>query len=122
DQYADLGRVRLVDGQPGVGERLARREQGELAEAIEPPRLLRREQLLGVKILHLAGDRHVEVRRIEEADGADARLPFDQIAPGLGHAVPDWRDRAEPGDDDLLSHCESRLPSAPKPRGTSPRA
>src|SRR5262249_2790589 len=95
-------RGRLVEParEPGVVERLARRDEPELDVAVGPPDLLAVQDAGRVEVLDGGGDPAVEPRRVERADGRDARPAGDEPRPRGAHVLAERREGAHAGDDD----------------------
>src|SRR5207344_802523 len=82
DRAPDPGRVGR-DVEVGVGDRLRRRGDGELREAVRLPDRLPVHVLERVEALHLAGDVRRALRHHEFLDAGDARPPGADALPGL---------------------------------------
>ena len=106
DDAADRGadedpRARRVDPLDArIGPGLARRSNGEHDVPLEPSRVLRADDRLGLEALHLRGDPHREVARVERANPVDAAPPGDRRVPGRLRVEPERGDGSETGDDD----------------------
>ena len=105
-------RVGSKSSMPRVGPRLLRRGDREEDVAIHPPHLLDRADRLRVEALHLGGDPHRVVGRVERLDPADAAAAGDGGLPGRRRIEAERRDRSETGDRNP-SHGAERLVIAP---------
>ena len=96
----------LLDLEPGVGDRLPRRREDQVREAVHPPRLLAVDPVRRVEALHLAGEVHGIVGVVEGRDLARAGLAREQARPRRLDVEPERRHRAQPGDDDASASVE----------------
>ena len=99
----------------GVGPRLTSRRDGEHDVALEPPRVLRPDDRLGLEALDLRGDADREVARVEGADPVDAASSGDRRVPGRLRVEPERGDGSETGDDDATHEAESVVASGHGP-------
>jgi hypothetical protein len=81
-----------------VGDRLARRHQGQVAAAAAAARLLAAQRLSGVEALDLAGDAHGQAGGVEALDDVDAAAAFAGPLPRGVAVVAQRADRAHAGD------------------------
>ena len=99
--------VRSGDGnlpfEPGLGHRLVRGREGELGEQIVAPRLLAVDVLQRVEPLHLAGEAHRQLLRIELRDRRRAGCAGEQRGPGRFDVGPDGSHQPQAGDDDTVA-------------------
>ncbi len=103
DDDADALGVLLGDRQAAVVEGLDARGDAVMDERIHVARFLRRDVLLDVEALDLAGDATGQRRRVEARDRVDARPAGEDVGPRFGDRVADRRDDAEAGDDDATA-------------------
>jgi hypothetical protein len=94
----DARRVEAV--QVGVFLRLDRGGECEQDVPIEAPRFFRRDEAVRLERLHLGGDAHRELARVERLDEVDAALSRDRGAPGRRRVVAERSNSAEARDGD----------------------
>jgi hypothetical protein len=99
-EHADLRSRRVFDGELGLLECLQGGREPQLDETIHPTELFLVDVRRRVEVLHFAGEMHVELRGIEVRDVRRARLAFEHGVPSGLDVVAQWRDAAEPCDDD----------------------
>src|SRR5207244_7520989 len=104
DADADALLVAAIIVETGIGDRFHRRDQAEMIERVVAARLLRRQPLRHVEVLHLARDLRWERRRVEARDPRDARAAGENAVPRRGDADADGRHDTESGDDDAARH------------------
>ena len=102
DDHADPGGVAGVDGEPGVGDRLAGGDHRELAEPGHPSQLFAGEVFGRREAPHLGGDPGGQRGGIEGGDRADARLAGQQALPGAVAVETERRDGTDASDDDVV--------------------
>ena len=83
----------------GVGQRLARRHEGELRVAVVAALLLAIQDRRRVEVGDLAGDPRRHARRVEGGDRPDARAAGDEPVPGGGDIAAEGGHHPQPGDD-----------------------
>src|SRR5690348_5359383 len=91
-------------GERGIGHRLRRAGQRVLRIRVGALRFLAIHVLQRIEALHLAGEAHGKLRRVELGDCRRAGDAVDDCAPSRRHVVADRRDRPETGDDDSAFH------------------
>ena len=132
-EAADPGRHRgadpvslLLDLELRVGDRLPRRREDQVREAVHPPRRLAVDPVGRVEVLHLAREVDGIVGVVELRDLTGARLAGEQARPGRLDVEPERRHCAQPGDDDASAsvertvRCVHYIPSPPSTSSTSP--
>ncbi len=72
DIYAEVCQINAAKVEARILYAQLRRRDGELAEAVVPPRLLALHIKLGVKVLYLAGEAHLIVRSVKSLDRRNA--------------------------------------------------
>src|SRR5262249_27142030 len=68
-------------------------------EPRRPPGSLHAELALWIEPVDLARDPDRQLGRVKRRDGSDSRASLHESLPGLGRAVPERRQRADPGHD-----------------------
>ena len=115
-QAADAGphahaHALLVAGiavQARVLDRLHRGDQAVVHERVVAAGFLGGQVLADVEFLHLAGDVHRKVRRVEARDPGDAGTARDDVRPRRRQPDADRRDDSQPGNDDAaVGHVRS---------------
>ena len=85
---------------PRVRPRLARGGDSEHDVPLEPSRILRPDDRLRLEALHLRGDAHRVLARVEGANPVDPAASGDRRVPGRLRVEPERRNGSQTGDDD----------------------
>ena len=81
-------------------ERVLRRGNRELDEAVHAPRFLALDEVAGIEVRNLARDARLEVRGLAERDGADPVFATEERVPGGLPADAECGHHADAGHDD----------------------
>ena len=92
DRRRCVGALASVTSRPESFSACTAGRDAEMDEAVHAARLLRREVLRDVEVLHLAGDLAGERLGSKRRDARDAGLAGENVRPGFGNAVADRAD------------------------------
>ena len=106
---ARLGGELARELEPGLSDRLARRDKRELREAVVKRLLLAVEMRVGLVVLDLPADPDRQPVDVADVEVADPAAAFPHRLEGLGDGMAERIDRACPGDDDAFHRRGSRL-------------
>ena len=102
DEAGHMLGLLAFEGEPRVGDRLARRHHGELAKPVEQGELLRGKMRLWVEILDLGPNLDVQVAGVDDRQRADDRAAIANRFPKLRHGLSGRAEDAEAGDDNSV--------------------
>ena len=108
DEHANPLRLLLVELQTGVFLGHVGRGHGELGEAVHGLGQPLVDPLRGIEPLHLTGELRRELARVEQRYWRGAALAGQERRPGLLSALPDRRQKTDPGNNDTSLHGTPR--------------
>src|SRR5690606_2544285 len=93
--HAEAVAIDLLKVDAGILHRVHARGDAVVHELVHAPRLLGRQVLLEVEVLHGAAEAAREVADVEARDGGDATDAVDDVVPGGGHRAAHRGDDAK---------------------------